>query len=128
MRIKYIGRCGNDLTTGAHYEAVETGASANLLTILADDAGEEHTVLKHDCHLLGDVDWDNDDSSIADVPAPCDALDAVVRVLGEDYCADFADEFVPDPRDPNHHDAAPTPEGPESTSDLRQYRFKPELY
>ena len=56
---------------------------------------------------------------------------------------DFGDEFVPDPRDPNHdsdvdcdmygieaiaRDVVPVPEGPKTTESLRQYRFKPELY
>ena len=110
MRIKYIGESLNDLTTDTYYDAEE--ANHAYLLILADDAGDEHTVPKRVCVVLddraapADPRWADDDDSIADVPAPCatTGIEVIVR------------------------DVVPEPEGPESTADLRQYRYTPDTY
>ena len=111
MRIKYIGESRNDLTTDTYYDAEE--ANHAYLTILADDAGDEHTVPKSRCVVMPDHDprWADDDDSIADVPAPCGNITASEAVARTAPCT-----------------ASDIPEGPESTADLRKYRYTPDTY
>lgn len=120
MRIKYVGDgnvCHKDLTVGREYEADIDGSVPNgWLKITSDDAGDRHDVQQHHCTVLDDR------------PAPADPqFDDSIPLPGggsrHDDGIDWSQHLATEAKE-----ESPTPEGPESTSDLRKYRFKPELY
>ena len=137
MKVRYIGKCGNDLTTGNHYEA-ETGLSPANINILADDAGDEHCVAKHDCVIV------LDDRPLTAKPVfgaqkdPVPAPDYPVFDVDADWEEDEANDTFSHGLDPADYlapgvqviarDVEPVPDGPKSTDELRKYRYTPDTF